>query len=94
MPIQPSYVDDVVYYTIVERVGGSGSVNVTHLVAFQEFAPRNILKTSDSSVPHRNSKILFYEDKNVDKPVSKITEPGEVLGEICNFFMVIFAKSK
>ena len=84
LPVQPSSKNDVVptffwadnFDTIVKRVGGSGSVNVTHLVAFQEIAPNNIVKTRDSTVPRRKNRGLFYKDINIDyKPVHKTKEP-------------------
>ena len=46
------------------KVGGGGSVNVTHLVAFQEIALNNIVKTRDWTVPRRKTRGLFYEDIN------------------------------
>ena len=74
LPVQPSSKNDVVptFFwadnsdTFAERVGDSGSVNVTHLVAFQEIAPNNIVKTRDSTVPRGKTRGLFYEDLNID----------------------------
>ena len=93
LPVQPSSKNDVVptffwadnFDTIVKRVGGSGSVNVTHLVAFQEIAPNNIVKTRDSTVPRRKTRGLFYEDINIYyKPVHKTKEPEKLAVEICD----------
>ena len=91
-PVLPSSKNDVVptffsadnFDTIVERVGGGGSVNVT-LVAFQEIAPNNIVKTRDSTVPPRKTIGLFYVDINTDyKPVHKTKEPEKLVVEICD----------
>ena len=92
-PVQPSPKNDVVptffradnFDTIVERVAGGGSVNVTHLVAFQEITHNNIVKTRDSTVPPRKTRGLFYEDINTDyKPVHKTKEPEKLVVEICD----------
>ena len=49
--------------TIVERVGGGGSVNVTHFVTFEEIVSNNIAKTTDSTVQkfhlYKNQKIVL-----------------------------------
>ena len=74
LPVQPSSKNDVVptffwadnFDTIVGRVDGGGSANVIHLVAFQEIASNNIVKTKDSTVPRRKTRGLFHEDINTD----------------------------
>ena len=90
--------------TIVERVGGGSSVNVTRFAAFQEVAPSDIVKTKDSSIPGRKSRQMFYEDINNDnKLVFKIKEPEELLGNkpmigfivfFVFFFIIIFGKTR
>ena len=87
--------------TIVERVGGGSSVNVTRFAAFQDVAPSDIVKTKDSSIPGRKSRKLFYEDINNDNKLAfKIKEPEELLGNkqmidlIVCFFIIIFGKTK
>ena len=93
LPAQLSSRNDVVpaffsadnFDTIVERVGGGGSVNVAYLVAFQEIGPTNIVKTRNSTVPRRKTRRLFYEDINIDyKSVHKTEEPEKLVAEICD----------
>ena len=67
LPVRPSsknYVVPTFYWadnldTIIERNGGGGSVNVTHLVAFQEIAT-NIVKVRDSTVPRKKNREACY----------------------------------
>ena len=92
LPVNLSSKNDVVrpffwadnYNTIVERVGGGASVTVTHLVAFREITPNNIVKTRDSTVPRRKTRGFFYEDINIDyKPVHKTEKPEKLFVKIC-----------
>ena len=53
--------------TIVERLGGGGSVNVTHFVPFEEIVSNNIAKTRDSTVQkfHLYKRFHLYKNQKI-----------------------------
>jgi len=54
----------------IDRLSGGGSVNTTHLMAFQELVEGTRRMSKIQSAPRRKSRQLFYEDLNV--PYCKI----------------------
>ena len=62
----------------VERMGGGGSINTTHLMAFQEDQSHEI-NTNTITLPRRKSRKLFLEDINIEtKPVDVKRQPENI----------------
>ena len=62
----------------VERMGGGGSINTTHLMAFQEDQSHEI-NTNTITVPRKKSRKLFLEDINIEtKPVDVKRQPENI----------------
>lgn len=65
-------------FVLVDRQAGSGSINTTHLVAFQEKSDDQTTPTSTTTtVIRRRNRSLFYEDINIgNTPVIKKQNPA------------------
>ena len=66
----------------IDRINGGGSINTTHLVAYQEHCPGQTTNETHaliSPVPKKKSRKLFIDDVAVQvKPVSKTAEPKKL----------------
>ena len=73
LPLQPKSPSKTVFThfwvdnfdVLVDRQGGGGSVNTTHLVAFQNPSKESILDHNQLSISRRNSRKLIIEDLNI-----------------------------
>ena len=66
---------------IVEKMGGGGSINTTHLVAFQEQSMQCRTSEVVINVPRKKRRTLYYEDINISSErVDKISEPERNMG--------------
>ena len=91
LPLMPSVYGETVFTHFwvdnfdlkIEKTSGSGSVNTTHLMAFQEISSQCTASGSNIiSVPRRKTRKLFYEDINIPtKPVQKKVEPQRSIVE-------------
>ena len=62
----------------IERMVGGGSINTTHLMAFQEWSHGATTNTEGIIIPKKSRK-LFYEGIAIQaKPIDKIREPTAV----------------
>ena len=60
----------------IERMVGGGSINTTHLMAFQEWSHGATTNTEGIIIPKNKSRKPFYEDIAIQaKPVDKKREP-------------------
>ena len=84
LPIQPIlrelaifshfWVDN--FDVLIDKQSGGGSINTTHMVAFQNPSENGTLKTRRMSLPRKKSRQLFIEDINIETfPVDKKKEP-------------------
>ena len=64
----------------VERMGGGGSINTTHLMAFQE-DQNHEKNVSTISVPRKKSRKLFYEDINIERKQIDVNKGPENIKE-------------
>ena len=63
----------------VDRIGGGGSINATHLMAFQEHPSHCQSSINTITVPRKKSQVLFYEDISVEvKPVNVYKKPEKI----------------
>ena len=63
----------------VYRIGGGGSINTTHLMAFQEHQSHCQPNINTITVPRKKSRVLFYEDVSVEvKPVNVYKKPEKI----------------
>jgi len=61
----------------VEKTTGGGSINTTHLMAFQEKSSESCINELSITIPRKKVRKLFYEDTNIiSKPVNKKAEPS------------------
>ena len=64
----------------IERMEGRGSINTTHLTAFQE--DQNHEKNVNTiSVPTKKSRKLFYEDINIERKQIDVNKGTENIKE-------------
>ena len=83
LPLQPStdkYIAPTYFWVDnfdvqVDRLVGGGSINNTHLMAFQEVQEGTQLIENNISVPRKKSRQIFYEDLNI--PIMKIDNNKE-----------------
>ena len=84
LPIKPITNDKVAptffwvdnFDVTIDRLAGGGSVNTTHLMAFQEKTNDTFTQQQDLIVPKRRSRRLFYEDVTIPcKPVDAKKNP-------------------
>ena len=60
----------------VDRIGGRGPINTTHLKAFQEHQSHCQSNINTITVPRKKSRVLLYEDVSVEvKPVNVYKKP-------------------
>ena len=63
----------------VDRIGGRGSINTTHLMAFQEHQSYCQPNINTITIPRKKSRVLFYEDVSVEvKPVNVYKKPEKI----------------
>ena len=90
LPIQPIlrelaifshfWVDN--FDVLIDKQSGGGSINTTHIVAFQKPNKNGTKLARKLSVPRRKSRQLFMEDINIDTlPVNKKQEPPSTFAE-------------
>ena len=73
LPLQPKSPSKTVFThfwvdnfdVLVDRQAGGGSVNTTHLVAFQNPSEESILNHNQLSISRRKSRKIFIEDLNI-----------------------------
>jgi len=81
LPIKPTFPEQTVFTHFwvdnfdlkVDRIGGGGSINTTHLMAFQEKQLDFIPEISTIRVKRRKTRVLFYEAVDVYKNPEKTT---------------------
>ena len=61
----------------VDRIGGGGSINTTHLVAFQEHQAHSQPNINTITVPRKKSRVLFYEDVSVEVKTMNVYKKSE-----------------
>ena len=63
----------------VDRIGGGGSINATHLMAFQEHQSHCQSNINTITVPRKMNRVLFYEDVSLEvKPVNVYKKPEKI----------------
>ena len=86
LPLKPKSPNDTVlthfwvdnFDVLVDKIGGGGAINTTHLVAYQEESESSTtnVNTEFLNVPRKKDRKIFYEDVNIPlKAVSKTPEP-------------------
>ena len=94
LPLKPESPDDTVFthYWVdnfdvtVEKMSGGGSINTTHLVAYQENSNNCVTSESRINIPRKKGRKLFHEDVNIhQKPVGKKPEPEGSMDTPVNF---------
>ena len=63
----------------VDRIGGGGSINTTHLMAFQENQSHCEPKINTITVQRKKSRVLFFEDVTMEtKPMDVYKYPEKI----------------
>ena len=67
---------------LIDKQSGGGSINTTHMVAFQRPNQNAIKRTTKVSVPRKKSRKLFIEDVSIETaPINKKREPPTTFSE-------------
>lgn len=90
LPIQPIHPELVIFShfwvdnfdVLIDKQSGGGSINTTHMVAFQNPSQNGVKYDQTFAVPKRKARRFFIEDINIETfPVNKKQGPPSTLAE-------------